>query len=199
MRSTPSPQRRCGQFYAIPKRSGEAAMDLNVKQTRRFLLGSGITFPRHYPTTGTVSLDVGHFSLRAGAKPVDKELLIVQESGDISLSLHVFLREDVLGCFVPGNRDENGVFHISYEPHVKDFEQGEWFLDHDLCDLKVVRNRLSLPAGADISSRDSVLRGIAFVSEDSRTLRITEVAQLAGECESEELYTCCYLGNTCCW
>jgi hypothetical protein len=73
---------------------------------------------------------------------------------------------------------------------VDDFERGEWFLLNEINDTEI-RRRLGLQAGDDISTRESILRGVAFVSEGRPLLQSTEVVLTAGEREAGFSYECC--------
>lgn len=161
-------------------------MELDARQTRSLFLAGTVAFPTPFPSSGTISFDVGRLTYSPCDRPMEKDLVISQEYQIARTNVRLMLQDDVSAIFVPGVRDERGAFQISNEPCVEDFEKGEWFLDTDV-NPGTVRARLNLKDHDDISTRNSILRGIVFIPEDRATLHITELAQKAGaDCDSPE-------------
>jgi hypothetical protein len=143
-------------------------------------LAGTVAFPTPFPSAGTISLAVGHLTYSPCERPKDRELVIVQDQRDNRRVVRLMLQEDVSAVLVAGTRDESGVFRISRKPRVDDLEQGEWFLDSDV-NAGTIRERLNLQDADDISTPNSILRGIVFVAEDRPIIHTTEIFQTAGE------------------
>jgi hypothetical protein len=171
-------------------------MDLDAKQTRNFLLAGTVAFPTPFPSTGAISLYMGHLTYSPGQAPQNKEVVLLQQFHGNTTVLRLMLQEDVSAIFIPGERDGGGVFRISHEPYVDNFDRGEWFLRSDVSPA-TIRARLNLQPNDDIATRNSILRGIVFIDEDQPILHITEVAQTAGAELEPEGYPCCQW-RTCC-
>lgn len=173
-------------------------MDLDARQARNFFQAGTVTFPTPFPSTGTISLDVGKWTYSVGASK-DKDVILVQEFRGNCTIVRLILRNDVSAIFIPGVK-ANGKFRISRKPYVANFDKGEWFLNDDIKE-DVIRKRLDLDPKDDIRSRNSILRGIVYVPEEKRILRITETATTAGADEYilECPCSCCRPGCTCCW
>jgi hypothetical protein len=156
-------------------------MDLDARHTRGLFLAGTVAFPTPFPTTGTISLDVGHLTYSPGEAPKEKDLLTVYEYRRDRSVVRTMLQEDVAAVFIPGVWDENKkkVFRISDEPRLDDLEKGEWFLDTDV-NPGAIRKRLYLKPEIDISTHNSRLRGIVFVAEDRPVKYTIEASQPAG-------------------
>ena len=149
-------------------------MDLTHQQTRRLFLAGKVAFPTPFPATGTLSFELGMLSYAKGAPRRRTKFVTVQQPsrGDKSV-LCTILQRRVAAVFIPG-RWSGAKFRISRKKCVVDWENGEWFLGKDVSAQKVAR-RLRLSKADDITSRDSMLRGIVFVGEDQSVVKITEV------------------------
>jgi len=168
-------------------------MDLDARQSRGFFLAGTVPFPAPYPTTGIIALDTFQLAYSQGqAAHATKIVLVVEFSGNETI-VRTMRRDDVSAIFIPGTRDANGTFHISHASQVGNIEHGEWFLDGDV-ESGEIRRRLNLNDQDDISTRNSVLRGIVFIAEDRPIMRTTEVFYTAGA-DEELLETAC----TCKW
>jgi hypothetical protein len=177
-------------------------VDLNHRQTRGIFLVGKVAFPTPFPSIGTLSFESGMLSYAKGEPRRPTKFVIVQQpsSGDKSV-LRAILQRRVAAMFVPG-RWSGGKFRISRKKCIEDWDNGEWFLDKDVSAQKVMR-RLKLSKSDDITSRDSILRGIVFVGENQPVVNITEVITLARhpikvgrppctcECCCEHYCTCC--------
>jgi hypothetical protein len=172
-------------------------MDLDARQTRNLLLASTVCLPEMCSETGVIALYRRNLTYGQGQQ-VQKRLLMVVEQVGRKTIIHQVVRRDVTAVYIHGDRDGAGVFRISKEPWVDNFERGEWFVLKEI-NRRDIRARLGLPRGDDISTRDSVLRGIAFVVRGRPLLRATEVALAAGEDGGGGGYPCCRSGRmTCC-
>jgi hypothetical protein len=170
-------------------------MDLDARQTRSVFLAGTVTFPRPFPSTGTISLLKGNWTYADGEERVEKDLLIVQEFRCHRTVVHVMLQTDVSALFIPGVT-RGGRFRISKKRRVDNFERGEWFLDTDVRVNKIC-DRLNL-RDDDFANRNSVLRGIVFVRRGSRIFRVTEVSTIAGAYDKPAKYDCtCELRVSC--
>jgi hypothetical protein len=171
-------------------------MDLDVRQTRNFLLAGTAAVPTPYGQLGSIAFDVGSFRRRRGVRRDRRRLLtVIQHCGHATV-LRVMLRSDIAALYIHGDEVGGGPFQMSPEASVDDFEKGEWFLGPDIRKGEV-RRRLNLRRRRDdISTRDSILRGVAFVIEGRPVFEITEAAHAAGEFEDGG-YPCCGYG-TCC-
>jgi hypothetical protein len=172
-------------------------MDLDAKQTRNLFLAGTVAFPKPFASSGTISLCVGDLTYSRSQAPQNKDLVIVQEFNSNRTVVRLMLQRAVSALFVPGERNGGGVFQISNEPFIYDFDQGEWFLDSDV-NAATIRARLNLQPHDDISTRNSILRGMVFVGEDQPILHITEIAQTAGaDLEMSNGYPCCQWESCC--
>jgi hypothetical protein len=173
-------------------------MDLDARQTRRLFLAGTVAFPTPFPSTGTISFEMGSLKYSRGAEPVATAFVIVQElsRGQRFMSRAIQL-EDVSAIFIPGAKDLAGKFQISSEKCVEDFERGEWLLKPDFKE-EVIRRRLDLAKGDDITTRDSVLRGVVFVAEAEPVLSVAEVTTTAAEACEEMNGCCCEHPEPCC-
>jgi hypothetical protein len=172
-------------------------MDLDAKQTRNFFLAGTVAFPKPFASSGTISLFVGGLTYSRGQAPQNKDLVLVQDFNGNRTVVRLMLQRSVKALFVPGERNAGGVFQISYEPVVEDFDLGEWFLDSDVNEA-TIRARLNLQPQDDIATRNSILRGIVFVATDQPIVHITEVAQTAGDdLEMPDGYPCCQWESCC--
>jgi hypothetical protein len=183
-------------FYSLPPLFCEARfMDLDLRQTRHLFLAGTVAMPTPFPKTGVIALDV--LSLTYPERDAVKEggLMIVDYS-DKDVVLRAMRRSHVSALFVNGEWDgEKRRFQVSDKPCVDNFEHGEWFLRGDINE-ETIYKRLKLdPENDDISTRNSMLRGIAFISEGRPLLQVTECALAAGECHDSD-YSCCW--RTCC-
>lgn len=140
-------------------------MDLDNRQTRRLFLAGTVAFPTPFPSVGPISFQSGSLSNSPGVRSNSKGVIVVQDRSNRDWTRsHSILCEHVAAVFIPGTRDQNGVFKISGEASADDDEKGEWFVDSDVS-AEAIRYRLGLSDDIDISTRDSVLRGIVFVNE----------------------------------
>jgi hypothetical protein len=169
-------------------------MDLGSRQSRGLFLAGTVPFPAPYPSTGTIALDNGQLVYSQGQPAHATDLVLVLEFDRNETIVRMMRQDDVSAIFIPGTRDAQGTFHISQAAHVGNVELGEWFLDGDV-NAGEIRQRLNLNQEDDISTRNSILRGIVFVAEDRPIMRITEVFYLAGADEELVKFPCC----TCHW
>jgi hypothetical protein len=168
-------------------------MDLNARQTRRLVLAGTVALPTPFPSTGIISFEAGSLTYASGRAPVATPFVVIQERARGNRSLTRATRQrDVAALFVPGVWRADGTFRISRRRWVNDLERGEWFLTDDV-HAGEVDGRLQL-RGADITTRDSILRGIAFIRKSRPVVSVTEVISTASEIiEWEEQYcTCSY-------
>jgi hypothetical protein len=173
-------------------------MDLDARQTRSFFLAGTVALPSPYPTLGTISFTAGQMTYSPGERPQDKDLVILYEYQQNRTIVRLMLQEDISAIFVAGERDARGVLQLSARDYSENIEQGEWFVDTDV-NAATVRARLNLQQQIDISSRNSVLRGIVFIAEDRPIFHVTEFSQTAGaDVESEGFYPCCPCWRICC-
>lgn len=153
-------------------------MDFDARQTRRFVLAGTVAFPKPYPSIGTISFEKGRFKYSPDHDPKHEDLVVVQErSRGSRLLIRIFLRRHLATIFVPGEKSGEDRFRISCKKWVNDSRNGEWFLESDI-NPDEVRKRLDL-GDADITSRESVLRGIVYVAESRPVLTVLEEATLA--------------------
>ncbi len=155
-------------------------MDLDARQTRNLFIAGTVAFPTPYSTTGVISLDVGQLTYSPGEPAKTNDLVISQELRSNRTVVRLMLQQHVSAIFVPGVRDSAGKFQISDAPRVDSLERGEWFVDTDV-NQATVRARLKLKPKDDISTRNSILRGIVYIAQDRPLLRINEVALTAGD------------------
>jgi hypothetical protein len=163
-------------------------MDLDFRQTRELLVAGAVAFPTPFPSTGTIALRTSDLIYFPNERPKRKDLVIVHEYHPGTRIVRLMLQEDVSAIFVAGSRDDQGNFRTSHKPSVDDFDEGVWFLDSDVNEA-TVRQRLNVPHD-DISSESSILRGIVFIPENRRILRIIESSHTAGA-DDQLLATCC--------
>ncbi len=140
-------------------------MDLDNRQTRRLFLAGTVAFPTPFPSVGTISFQSGNLSYSPGVQSNSKDVVVVQDQSDRDWTrIHSILREHVAAVFIPGTREHDGRFQIARDKSVDDDEKGEWFIDSDVS-AEAIRARLRLTDEVDITSPDSILRGIVFVVE----------------------------------
>jgi hypothetical protein len=153
-------------------------MDLDARQARNFFLAGTVAFPTPFPSTGTISFPLGSVTYDTRGGEIEKRFVLIQEYRRRRTIVRLMLQTDVSAIFVPGVW-RGGRFRGSSKPRVDNFDRGEWFLDTDV-EIDVIRKRLDL-GDRDLETRNSNLRGIVFIPEDRRILRILEVAHTAGE------------------
>jgi len=154
-------------------------MDLDNRQTRRLFLAGTVAFPTLYPSVGTISFESGSLTSSPGKKSDSKPVLVVQDRSDRNCTrTHAILLEHISALFIPGACDGNGQFQIAQDGSVEDDERGEWFFEADIS-AEAIRDRLRLPEDFDITSRESKLRGIAFVKESRPVVSTAEMIATA--------------------
>lgn len=154
-------------------------MNLDCRQTRRLYLAGTVAFPTPYPSSGIISFESANLKYAAGEPAKVKVLVVVQEySHRDQTIIRAIPQKDVAAIFIPGTRKSNGKFRISRKAVVDDLERGEWFVDSDV-NSEAISARLELSKGDEITSRDSKLRGIVFVAEESHVLNIAEMSETA--------------------
>jgi hypothetical protein len=169
-------------------------MDLNARQTRQMLLAGTVPFPSKFPSTGTISFEAGSLSYSKGRDRAPTGFVIVQErSRGKRTVIRAFLQSDVAGIFIPGRRRSDGYFRVSRKKWAGNYDRGEWFLGDDAC-ADTISSRLKLRGGADVTSRDSLLRGIVFVSAGKPVLTVTQEVTTAGALRKVRAAAC-----TCDW
>ena len=165
-------------FHLVAAQPQGVNVDFDARQTRRFVLAGTVAFPKPYPSIGTISFEKGSFRFSPDHDPKHEDLIVVQErSRGGRLLIRIFLRCHVAAIFVPGGRSCEGRFRISCKKWASDPRKGEWFLESDV-NLDAVRKRLDL-GDADIETRESVLRGIAYAAEHRPVLTVLEESTLA--------------------
>lgn len=174
-------------------------MDLDLTQARNLLLAGTVPFPSSFPAIGVVQITEGDLIVSRDGKIKTTRLVISRHDHDGQVESRLMQQSDVAGIFVPGAKDDHGVFQMSQAHGVDDFDEGEWFLDEDV-NANEIRLRLNLNDEVDISTARSGLRGIVFVPEDRGTVYTVEVSLRAGD-ERVELHrarACCRPCCCCC-
>ncbi len=174
-------------------------MDLDLTQARNLLLAGTVPFPSLFPAIGVVQITEGDLIVSRDGKIKTTRLVISRHDQDGQVGSRLMQQSDVAGIFVPGAKDEHGVFQMSQAQCVDDFDEGEWFLDEDVNSTEI-RSRLNLTDDIDISTARSVLRGIVFVPEDRGTVYTVEVSLRAGDdcLELHRTRSCCRPCCCCC-
>ena len=153
-------------------------MDLDPGQTRRLFLAGTVAFPTPFPSIGTIWFETGNLTYSAGESPKVKSWVIVQERSPRDRTMvRALLQQDVAAIFIPGLW-EGDKFRISRALRVDDFEQGAWFVDSDVS-AATIRARLNRSEEDDLTTPNSILRGVAFVAKSAPVLSIAEVAETA--------------------
>jgi hypothetical protein len=169
-------------------------MDLDNRQTRRLFLAGTVPFPTLYPSAGIISFESGSLTSSPGRKTDSKPVLVVQDRSDRDCTkTHAILLEHITSLFVPGVRDEHGQFRVAQDASVEDDEQGEWFFEADIS-AAAIRDRLRLPEDFDITSRESKLRGIAFVRESRPVVSTAEMIATAARTHDVDIIRVSCLG-----
>lgn len=154
-------------------------MDLDNRQTRRLFLAGTVAFPTPFPSIGILSFESGRLTNSPGRKTDSKPVVVVQDRSDRSWTrTHAILLEHIAALFIPGAFDSSGQFQIAQDSSVEDDEKGEWFFETDIT-AQAIGERLRLPEGFDISTRDSKLRGIVFVKESRPVVSSAEMIATA--------------------
>lgn len=148
------------------------------------ILEGTVAFPMPFPSLARISFEIGENTDHTMPELAGKDVVVLQEVRDKASVRQIMARDKVSAVFVPGARDEQETFHISAAPHATDLESGEWFFGPDI-NSETLRTRLNLRETDDVSTRNSVLRGIVFLGESLPVLSVTEVGATAGTVEFE--------------